>query len=285
MARLRYDAVYKADVGTTEGTEEQVGQLTTNPDANDLVFLMTNYVNQGTRTAAEGTDGKFIWKLGSLAFDDFKFMRGEAEGGAPATNIESYVSYPKAVPFASQNANVGNKKITVNYDAIGDGTTSETSALAAIAYAEGGGIPADVYSNVGMLKTRVRWNDTDNQIIDNVVSQQFSNSMNIPNWVNELVAIGITITLDEAPVNGAEFLAYLDFSSGGSLPNMTPTRVPMPALNASLGTPVGGAVVCKEMILPFYAKLPNADVTVKPTINVLAAYNGEINVSYTLYGR
>ena len=284
MARLRYDSVYKADLGTTEGTEENVGNLTTNPEASDLVFLMTNYVNQGTRTAAEGTDGKFIWKLGSLAFDDFKFMRGEAEGGAPATNIESYVSYPKAVPFASQNPNVGNKKISVNYDAIGDGTTSEVSALASIVYAEGN-VPADVLGNVGQLKTRVRWNDTDNQTIDNVVSQQFSSALNIPNWVNELVAIGVTITLDEAPVAGGDFLAYLDFSSGGSLPNLTPTRIPIPALNASLGTPVGGSVICREHILPYYAKLPNADVTVKPTINVLTAYNGEINVSYTLYGR
>ena len=41
MARLRYDSVYKADLGTTEGTEENVGNLTTNPEASDLVFLMT----------------------------------------------------------------------------------------------------------------------------------------------------------------------------------------------------------------------------------------------------
>ena len=284
MARLRYDSIYEDNLGTTEGTEESIGSLTSNPEATDIVMLMTNYINEGPRTAAEGTDGKFIWKMGSLAFDDLKFMRGSAEGGSPATNIESFVSYPKAVPFASVNPNVGNKKINVSYDAIGDGTTSEVSALAAIAYAEGS-VPADILGNVGQLRTRVRWNDSDNQTVDNVVSQQFSNSMNIPNWVNELVAIGITITLDEAPVAGDGFLAYLDFSSGGSLPNMTPTRVPMPALNASLGTPVGGAVVCEEKILPFYAKLPNADVTVKPTINVLTAYNGEINVTYTLYGR
>ena len=284
MARLRYDSVFEDNLGTTEGTEESIGSLTSNPEATDIVMLMTNYINEGPRTATEGTDGKFIWKMGSLAFDDLKFMRGSAEGGAPATNIESFVSYPKAVPFASVNPNVGNKKISVSYDAIGDGTTSEVSALAAIAYAEGS-VPADILGNVGQLRTRVRWNDSDNQTVDNVVSQQFSNSMNIPNWVNELVAIGITITLDEAPVAGDGFLAYLDFSSGGSLPNMTPTRVPMPALNASLGTPVGGAVVCEEKILPFYAKLPNADVTVKPTINVLTAYNGEINVTYTLYGR
>jgi len=284
MARLRYDSIYAADLGTTEGTEESIGSLTSNPEATDIVMLMTNYVNQGTRTAAEGTDGKFIWKMGSLAFDDLKFNRGSAEGGAPSTNIASFVSHPKAVPFASVNPNVGNKKINVSYDAIGDGTTSEVSALAAIAYAEGS-VPADILGNVGQLRTRVRWNDTDNQTIDNVVSQQFSNSLNIPNWVNELVAIGITITLDEPQVAGDSFLAYLDFSSGGSLPNMTPTRVPMPSLHASLGTPVGGSVVCEEKILPFYAKLPNADVTVKPTINVLTAYNGEINVTYTLYGR
>ncbi len=140
--------------------------------------------------------------------------------------------------------------------------------------------------NVGQLRTRQRWSDTDNEnITSGATSEQFTNSMNIPNWVKELVAIGITIQIDAAQQADEHIIGYLDFSSGGSLPNMTPTRVPIAALHAADGTAVGGGVVSREVILPFYCLLPSADVTVRPTLVLDEGYTGVLNVSYTLYGR
>ena len=284
MARLRYDTVYKGEVGSTAGTEEQIGQLTLNPDATDLVGLLMAKAEENP-TGAEAVQGNFIWKMGSLAFDDLTIQAGTSVGGRPATNSMAFFEEPKFVPFASVNANVGNKRITVNFDLQSPDASSEMAALASVAYSEGS-IPADVLSNIGQLRTRQRWSDTDNEnITSGATSEQFTNSMNIPNWVKELVAIGITIQIDAAQQADEHIIGYLDFSSGGSLPNMTPTRVPIAALHAADGTAVGGGVVSKEVILPFYALLPSADVTVRPTLVLDEGYTGVLNVSYTLYGR
>jgi len=187
------------------------------------------------------------------------------------------------VPFASVNPNVGNKKINVSYEQLA-AATADVSCLASIAYSEGS-VPADVLGNLYRLQTRVRWNGSDTQSIDNTPTQQFSNSLNIPNWVNEIVAIGITIGADDTLDADKHFVGYLDFSSGGSLPNMTPTRIPLPTIGNQLGTPVGAGLVSKEVIMPLYIKLPNADVTVKPSIVVQEAYDCPVFVTYTLYGR
>ena len=283
MARLRYDTILAADVGTDVNVEESIGSLTTNPEATDLVGLIVNKANSTGIVAGEGVIGKYIWKLGSLAFDNLEFQDGEVASGAPATNAQTHVANPKFVPFASVNPNVGNKKINVSYEQLA-AATADVSCLASIAYAEGS-VPADVLGNLYRLQTRVRWNGSDTESIDNTPTQQFSNSLNIPNWVNEIVAIGITIGADDTLDADKHFVGYLDFSSGGSLPNMTPTRIPLPTIGNQLGTPVGAGLVSKEVIMPLYIKLPNADVTVKPSIVVQEAYDCPVFVTYTLYGR
>lgn len=283
MARLRYDTILKADVATDPNVEESIGSLTSNPEATDIVGLVTNTATSTATGAGEAVIGKFIWKLGSLAFDNLEFQDGQVPSGGPSTNIQTEIQNPKFVPFASVNPNVGNKRVNVSYELLTE-ADADRAALASICYAEGS-VPADVLGNLYRLQTRVRWNATDTQSLNNEVSKQFASSMNIPNWVNELVAIGITIGADSTPDADKHFLGYLDFSSGGSLPNMTPTRVPIPSIGNQVGTPVGSGLLSKEVIMPFYAKLPNADVTVKPTIIVDEAYVADVFVTYTLYGR
>lgn len=284
MSRIRYDTVYKGQVGSTAGTEEQIGQITLNPDATDLIGLVMAKAEENP-TGQEAVQGTFKFKMGSLAFDDLNIQAGSSVGGRPNTNSMAFWEKPKFVPFASVNSNVGNKKITVNFDLQAPDASAEMAALASVCYAEGS-VPADVLKNIGQVMTRVRWSDTDNEnITSGATSEQFTNAMNIPNWVKELVAIGVTIQIDAAQQADEHIIGYLDFSSGGSLPSMTPCRLPISALSAADGTVVGGGVVSEEVILPFYALLPNADVTVKPTLVLDEGYTGVLNVSYTLYGR
>jgi len=57
MARLRYDTILAADVGTDVNVEESIGSLTTNPEATDLVGLIVNKANSTGIVAGEGVIG------------------------------------------------------------------------------------------------------------------------------------------------------------------------------------------------------------------------------------
>lgn len=148
MARLRYDTVYKGEVGSTAGTLEQIGQLTLNPEATDLVGLIMTKAEENP-TGQEAVQGTFNFKMGSLAFDDLNIQAGSSVGGRPNSNSMAFFEKPKFVPFASVNSNVGNKKITVNFDLQSPDASAEIAALASVCYAEGA-VPADV------LKTLVK---------------------------------------------------------------------------------------------------------------------------------
>lgn len=283
MPHIHYRTVKKDALGTTSGTLETVGDITTSADATDVIAFCAVAANTATRTASEATTGEFIVNARSLANETFNFMKSAADGGAPATNIAEFVENVKFFPFLPLKTSMGNRKITFQYDAATPEPTAEMAAQCSVVFAEGG-YPADVLQNNGRLMTRHAWSDSATcELTASTTSEAFDTEITVPAWVKEITAISITAVPDAAGTAGEHFIGTVDIT--GTISGLYPMQVPCPGVHASLGTPVGSGTICHENILPMYIQCPNADATLTLTMNLLTAMTGIYQIEVTLYGR
>jgi hypothetical protein len=285
-AITHFDLVVADTSTTTSGTEETVGTVTTLSETQDIMAFWAQAASTGVRTAAEGVAPEIIVNPKSVLPEEIRFAAGDSDGGAPATNIAAYVSYGKFLPIMPTTTDLGNRDITFKADLAYE-ATGDNALQTGVFYATGS-YDVDALKNRGIgidaLQSRIRWSDT-MSLLDNdgATSKAFPESITIPGWCSEVVAIGLRVEPDAALTAGEVFLAYVELT--GTLENMFPQKYPLPSFGAGLGTAVGGGMVVREMILPAYWILPKRNVTIQATYNAIQAQTGDVGVHVTLYCR
>ena len=253
MPHIHYKSESEDTVGTTALAIEPIGDVLTSSEATDLLGFYLVKADTTAITATEALQGEFIINARTLAPDTLRIMSGSAYGGAPAA-IQGYFEYPKWVPFLPHVKEVADKRITFSYDVVVPEPTSEVCAQGTIVFAEGG-YPVDVMKNIRTLRTRVSWADSvTDDITATAAAMAFPETMTLPGWVKEIVAIGITIYPDAVTTAGEHLVGYLQI--GSTIPGMYPMEIPLPAFHASTGVVVGAADVCREYIMPMYITKP-----------------------------
>ena len=285
MPHMHYRTILKTATGTAAGTLESIGDIITSADATDVPAIVVNAVNNGTTTTAEAVAAEQIINFRTLAPDTIRINVGHAIGGGPSTNIQAAISYPKWMSFLPLSSNVADKKITFQAD-ISIESTAETSSSSSVVFVEGE-YDEDVVMNKGLnnVHTRTNWADSAGvNAIGTAVSLAFDETITVPGWVDEIVAIGILVAPDAVFTHTEELLGYIEI--GGTIPGLYPMEIPFPAQCSGIGTPVGSAVVCHEWILPLFIKHSSAaDATLNLTGKLLTVTTGANHINVTLYGR
>lgn len=287
MPHIHYRTQNADAVGAAAAAVQNIATFETSDKATDLIACVVQKANSGVRTTAESTQGKFIINAGKLLPDLMTIQSGMADGGGPATQSQGLVEYPKWVPIkVVDTARVGVKKqkVIMGFDACVPDPTAVFCAQGSIVYAEGN-YPRDVLENVDTLATRIKWSDTTTEPdLGNAVMEVFPDTITVPGWVEEIVAIGITISPDAILTTAQHHVGYIEIS--GTIPGLYPMQIPIPSIHAALaGTVVGGCVVCEEFILPMYIKHTSkhdATLTFTAYLNAITSLTA---VTVNLYGR
>lgn len=285
-AITHFDIAQKDAATTTSGTEETVGTITTLSETTDVIGFFVQFANTGTRTAAEGVAPEMVINPKSILPEEIRVMAGDGDGGAPATNIAATVNYGKFIPIMPTTTDLGNREITAKSDLAYE-ATGDNAAQFGVFYATGG-YDLAVLRNRGIgieaLSSRIRFSQTMSLLDNNgVLTKAFPESITIPGWCSEVVAIGLRAEPDASLTAGEVFLGYVELT--GTLENLFPQKYPLPAFGAALGTPVGNGQRVREMILPAYWKLPGRNITINATYNVVQAQSGDVGIHVTLYCR
>jgi len=264
-AITQFDLVDADAVGTTSGTLEDIGTVTTLAKTTDIMALWFNAVSTGVRTTGEATQGEFVVDPQGVLPQTLRVPNGYSEGGAPATNIQGYVSTGKLLPIMpSQGSTLGNASISSQFDMALEATT-EMAAQFGVFYSVGQYEPT-IMQNLGrVISHRVRNVVTATEPdLGNATSEQFPESLTINgNLYKKAVALGLTLAPDAILTAGEHQLGHVKFS--GTLAGLDKQKYPLPAYGASLGTPVGSSLFAKELILPAYWELDGAVETIDPT--------------------
>jgi len=276
----------KDAVTTTSGSPTKIGTITTLSETNDIMAFYALFSNTGVRTAGEGVAPEMVVNPKSVLPEEIVFAAGDSDGGQPGTNIQASVNYGKLLPIAPTTKDLGNRDIDAKADLAYE-ATANNAALFGVFYATGQYDPK-VMNNRGLgieaLKSRVRWTKTMTLLDNNgVTSKAFPESIVIPGWCSEVVAIGVRVEPDAALTAGETFLGYVELT--GTLENLYPQKYPLPSFGAPLGTPVGEVETIREMIMPCHWILPGRNITIQATRNLLEALTGDVGVHVTLYCR
>jgi hypothetical protein len=282
MPHIHFDLVDADAVGATTGSPQTIGTVTTSADCTDILAVFGQSVSTGTRTTAEALQGLFILNPQGVLPEQITWQDRHAGGGGQATNLQGYMNRGSIVPLMPKTSNLANRSMVFSFDTAIE-STSEYWAQAGVMYAEGG-YPVEVMQNRDKVATRISWSGHfGNAAVGTALSEAFTNTLRIPSWVSEIVAIEINVMTD-AVVTAAEHLGgYVEFA--GTLPSTFPMKYPIPARGASLGTAADGDIESYSSIYPAYWRLPPVDLTITGTLIVDAVSTGENNVSVTLYGR
>jgi len=283
MPHIHYRTIHADAVGTTALALEAIGDILTSADCTDVNGFCLVKADTTSLTAAEALQGEFIINPRTLGNDTLRIMSPSGAGGAPAA-IQGYYEYPKFVPFLPKIKDTADKKFTFQYDAVVPEPTSEVCAQASLVFAEGS-YPVDVLKNVRNLATRISWaGSVTDDICATALAMAFPETMTIPGWVNEIVAVGVTIVPDIALTATEHMVGYVEI--GGTIPGLYPMQIPLPAMHASTGVVVGAAYVCYEYVLPMYIQnIGNADQVLNFTTVVQQVTSGAYSIEVTLYGR
>lgn len=283
MPHIHYRTENADAVGTTALALEEIGDIYSSADASDILGFVLVKADTTSLTAAESLQGEFVINPRTTAPDTLRIMSSLASGGAPAA-IQGHFEYPKFVPFKSITNDVADKQFTFQYDAVVPEPTSEVCAQATLVYSEGS-FPVDVIKNIRHMATRISWADSaSDDICATAVAMPFPDTMTVPGWVSEIVAVGITITPDAVTTATEHLVGYLEI--GGTIPGLYPMQIPLPAFHASTGVVVGQSDVCYEYILPMYIDHKgNADSVLNFTTVVQQVTSGAYAITVTLYGR
>lgn len=278
--------VQKDACTTTSGTEEEIGTVTTLNETKDIMAFFAQFANTSVRTTAEGVAPEMVINPKAVLPQQIRFMSGDSDGGAPATNINNTVNYGKLLPVAPTQTSLGGQEITAKADLAYE-ATGDNAGTFGVLYATDTYDPMILRNKgigIGSIDSRIRFTET-MTLLDNsgVVAKAFPESIKIPGWVTEVVAIGLRCEPDAVMTAGEVFMSYVELS--GTLGNMYPQEYPFPAIGASLGVPVGNGQMIREMIMPVYWKLPNETITIDGTYHALQANTGDVPVHVTLYCR
>ena len=284
MPHLHYRTIATDLVGSANGAVETIGTIETSSLATDICAFVLGKANSGVRTAAETFQGEFIINPGELSKDLLTIQSGVADGGGPATQIQGFVEYPKWVPYKpTTTESVAKKQIIFQYDSTIEGT-AEHCAQVSVVYAEGP-YPTDVMQNVEDLVTPITWaGSTTEPDAGNAVLEAFPDTIVVPGWVDEIVAVGITISPDAILTTAQHWVSYVEIT--GTIEGLDPMQIPISTIHAALaGTCVVKGVICNEYILPMYIDIKSSyPKTLYFTYNTDAIHSlGAVTV--TLYGR
>ena len=209
MPHIHYRTENADGVGTTALALELIGDIYSSADATDILGFCFVKADTTGLDPGESLQGEFIVNPRTTAPDTLRIMSSLASGGAPAA-IQGHFEYPKLVPFKSITTDVADKQFTFQYDAVVPEPTSEVCAQATLVYAEGS-YPVDVMKNIRHMATRISWADSaSDDICATEVAMPFPDTMTVPGWVNEIVAIGITITPDDVSTATEHMVGYLE---------------------------------------------------------------------------
>ena len=286
MPHIHYRTDNQDAVGAAATAIQPVATLQTSDVATDLIAFTIQKANSGVRTTIDSNQGQFIINPQKLAPDLLTIMSPVADGGGMITQMQGFVEYPKWIPFQVVDTSLGVKKknIIFQYDSVIPDPTAVFCAQVSIVYAEGA-YPADVLENVEDLATRCSWSDTTTEPdLGNAVFEEFPDTITVPGWVKEIVAIGITISPTIALTTAQHHVGYVTIT--GTIPGLDPMQIPMPSIHAALaGAVIGEGVVCEEKILPMYIKHESkSDSTLTFTANI-NAITSLTAVTVNLYGR
>ena len=284
MPHVHYLTEFEDGVGAAAGALQPLATLRTSSKATDLCAFVLGKANSGVRTTAESHQGQFLINTGDLSENILKIQSSMGDGGGPVTQSQGLVEYPKWVPFKPRKSDVSNKPIIFQYDTTIPDSTAVYCAQASIVFAEGT-YPTDVMTNVETLQTPITWADSVTEPdIGNAVQEVFPDTITVPGWVKEIVAIGITYTADAILTTAQHWVGYVEIT--GTIPGLFPMQIPLPTIHGALaGVVVGGCVVCHEYILPMYIEHKSEyPATLTFTANIEAIHSlGQIEI--TLYGR
>lgn len=283
MPHVHYRTINADAVGTTALALEDIGDIMTSTDCTDVPGFFLVKADTTSLTAAESLQGEFIINPRTLGHDTLRIMSGLASGGAPAA-IQGHFEYPKWVPFLPTATDVADKKFTFQYDCVVPEPTSEVCAQATVVFAEGN-YPTEVFKNVKNLSTRISWSDSaSDDVCGTALAMAFPETITVPGWVKEIVAIGITITPDAVSTATEHLIGYLEI--GGTISGLYPMQIPLPGFHASTGVVVGQSDVCREFIMPMYIQhIGGADSVLNFTTVVQQVTSGAYAITVTLYGR
>ncbi len=282
MPHIHYDQVMADTVTGTQGALTEVGTITTSADATDVLGFWVQGAKTGTSTAAEGTQVFYSINARSLLPEIITAQDSWTTAGLAATNHEASLSYGKFMPIMPNNVVLGNRRITCSADQ-GIEATVDHAAQFGVMFAEGA-YPTDAMRNRDKIMTRFRWSGTFNdEDIGNATSEAFANSLTIPGWLKEIVAIEINYTHDGVATAAEHRLGHVEFS--GTIPGLFPMQYPFPAIGGGLGTAVSGQPSNRSIIMPAYIKLPGVDSTLNATGVIQAVLTGVGVLQVTIYAR
>ena len=283
MPHIHYRTISADTVGSTALAIEDIGDIATSSITDDILGFALVKADTTSLTAAESLQGEFLINPRSCGYDVLRMQSGLASGGAPAA-IRGHYEYPKIVPFKSVDPNVKDKTFTFQYDAVVPEPTSEVCAQASLIFAEGN-YPPDVMKNVRTLKTRISWaGSASDPTAGTDLAMAFPETITVPGWVKQIVAMGITITPTAATTAAEHLIGFVRV--GGTISGLYPMEVPLPGFHASTGVLVGESDVCREFIMPmFIDHNSGADSILNFTTVVQQVVTAAYAITVTLYGR
>lgn len=278
---LYYKTVRADVVGTTIGSVENIGTITLNEYARRVDAMLFQVVSTATLTTAEATMGKVQVLSDDLDINTMEWNGGINLGGAPSTNMQALCSKPVQVNLLKECS--PNNKIDFKYDAIAPEPTSEVAVQCTIAY-DDGDLPDDVLEALlrGFpLVTDFGYHASDDEIGD-ALTEDLDETISIAGKYNHLNRILLDVSPDAVFTADEHFLGYLNLvGAGTTISAILPQEIPLPAINAGAGTPVGSPVQVSPIDLPLWIR-KTGQQTIAPNVVLQQVTTGANAVSCSI---
>lgn len=283
---LHYDRVAIDAVGALLGARDDIGTITLNNAAKRIVGLIIQDVLTAIPTTAEAYLGKIHVSSTDAQLVNFVTDSAIVHAGVSATNAGGKQVHTRFVPLDIQGDDLPKADITFEYEVEAPDGGSTIACAVFLVYTDGD-VPADIlealwkrYMPFPVRQSKIA---NDDELGDALI-EVYDDLITFEGKHTEIIGYRGSLVNDALLTAGEHALAYCELSQGGTLLDLNPMKLPLPAWNAELGTQIDNPDRWAEE-WPLYISKGNGKEDIQPEFHIQQVTTGALASNVTLTAR